>query len=44
MLYRDSYYKLDSPDGKIAEIIITKHRNGPRGTVKLLFQPELTKF
>jgi replicative DNA helicase len=44
MLYRDSYYNPDSPDRNIAEIIIAKHRNGPTGTVKLLFQSELTKF
>lgn len=44
MLYRDSYYNPDSPDRDTAEVIIAKHRNGPTGTVKLLFQPELTKF
>jgi replicative DNA helicase len=44
MLYRDCYYNPDSPDRDIAEVIITKHRNGPTGTVKLLFKPELTKF
>lgn len=44
MLYRDEYYNPDSPDRGIAEVIITKHRNGPTGTTKLLFQPELTKF
>lgn len=44
MLYRDSYYHPDSPDRDIAEVIITKHRNGPTGTVKLVFKPELTKF
>lgn len=44
MLYRDSYYNPDSPDRNIAEVIIAKHRNGPTGTVKLLFLPELTKF
>lgn len=44
MLYRDSYYNPDSPDRDIAEVIIAKHRNGPTGTVKLLFRPELTKF
>lgn len=44
MLYRDSYYNPDSPERDIAEVIITKHRNGPTGTVKLLFRSELTKF
>jgi replicative DNA helicase len=44
MLYRDEYYNPDTPDRGIAEVIVTKHRNGPTGTVKLLFQPELTKF
>jgi replicative DNA helicase len=44
MLYRDEYYHQDTPDRGLAEVIITKHRNGPTGTVKLLFQPELTKF
>jgi replicative DNA helicase len=44
MLYRDEYYNADSPDRGIAEVIVTKHRNGPTGMVKLLFQPDLTKF
>jgi replicative DNA helicase len=44
MLYREEYYNPDTPDQGIAEIIITKHRNGPTGTAKLLFQSELTKF
>jgi replicative DNA helicase len=44
MLYRDSYYNPDSPDRNTAEVIIAKHRNGPTGTVKLLFDPHLTKF
>ncbi len=44
MLYRDSYYNPDSPDRNIAEVIIAKHRNGPTGTVKLLFDSNLTKF
>jgi replicative DNA helicase len=44
MLYRDEYYNPDTPDRGIAEIIITKHRNGPVGTVKLLFEPQFTKF
>jgi len=44
MLYRDEYYNPDTTDKGIAEVIIAKHRNGPVGTVKLLFQPEFTEF
>ncbi len=44
MLYRDEYYHPDTPDRGIAEIIITKHRNGPTGNVKLLFDPQFTRF
>ncbi len=44
MLYRDEYYHPDSPDRGVTEVIITKHRNGPVGTVKLLFDPNLTRF
>lgn len=44
MLYRDEYYNPDTPDRGIAEVIISKHRNGPTGTVKLLFEPQFTQF
>lgn len=44
MLYRDEYYNPDTPDRNISEIIITKHRNGPTGTVKLIFDPQFTRF
>jgi replicative DNA helicase len=44
MLYRDEYYTPDTPDRGIAEIILTKHRNGPVGTVKVLFEPMFTRF
>jgi replicative DNA helicase len=49
-IYRDSYYKKGKPDeGKekqdnTAEIIVAKHRNGPVGTVKLLFLGQYTRF
>lgn len=44
-LYRDGYYneKNDTTKGD-TEIIIGKQRNGPVGTVKLKFIPELAKF
>lgn len=44
MLYRDEYYNPDTPDRGIAEVNIAKHRNGPTGTIKLLFEPQFTKF
>jgi replicative DNA helicase len=44
MLYRDEYYNPDTPDRGIAEVIISKHRNGPVGSVKLLFEPQFTQF
>ena len=44
MLYRDEYYNENTPDRGIAEVIITKHRNGPTGVVKLLFDPQFTRF
>ncbi len=44
MLYREEYYDPDTPDRGIAEIIVTKHRNGPTGTIKLLFEPQFTRF
>ena len=44
MIYRDDYYNPDTEDRGIAEIIVTKHRNGPTGTVKLLFEPQFTRF
>ena len=53
-IYRDEYYKKEAGEeedmsAKAAnkgesEIIIAKHRNGSVGTVKLLFQGNITKF
>lgn len=44
-IYRDEYYNKDDVDNKgKAELIIAKHRNGPVGTVNLLFQSNITKF
>jgi len=44
MMYREEYYKPDTPDKGTAEAIIGKHRNGPVGTVRLTFIGEFTKF
>ena len=43
-LYRDEVYNRDSPEKASAEVIIAKHRSGPTGTVKLVFQGAYTKF
>jgi replicative DNA helicase len=45
-LYRSRVYKEDVPpeEEKIAEVIIGKQRNGPIGTVKLVFLPEYARF
>ena len=44
MMYREEYYKPDTQDKGMAEVIITKHRNGPTDTVRLTFLGEYTKF
>ncbi len=43
-LYRDEYYNKDSDKKNIGEVIIAKHRNGPTGTVELVWLQEFTKF
>ena len=43
-IYRDDYYNKDSENKNIAEIIIAKQRNGPIGTVNLVWLPMFTKF
>lgn len=43
-IYRDDYYNKDTEKKGIAEIIIAKQRNGPIGTVELVWLPEYTKF
>jgi len=44
MLYRDEFYHPETEERGIAELIVTKHRNGPVGTVKLLFEPQFTRY
>jgi replicative DNA helicase len=43
-IYRDDYYNKDSKEPGVSEVIISKQRNGPTGTVKLAFVKPLTKF
>ena len=43
-LYRDDYYHKDSDNKGICEIIIAKQRNGPIGTINLVWLPDFTKF
>jgi replicative DNA helicase len=43
-IYRDEVYNADSQDKGTAEIIISKQRNGPTGTIRLTFLGEYTRF
>lgn len=44
MLYRDNYYSPNSQESNTTEIIIAKQRNGPIGTINLIFDPKLVSF
>ncbi len=43
-IYRDDYYNKDSKEPGVAEIILSKQRNGPTGTVRMTFLKPLTRF
>src|SRR3989339_1061992 len=43
-IHREDYYNPQAERGNIAEIIIAKQRNGPVGTIELVFRKELAKF
>ena len=43
-LYRDDYYNKDTEHPNEAEVIIAKQRNGPIGTVTLVWKPDTTRF
>ena len=44
MVYREEYYVPETEDRGIAELILTTHRNGPVGTVKMLFEPQYGRY
>jgi replicative DNA helicase len=44
MLYRDEYYKSDTEDNGVMEVIVGKNRNGATGTCKVLFDPSVGAF
>ncbi|HEY6008146.1 MAG TPA: replicative DNA helicase, partial [Geobacteraceae bacterium] len=43
-IYRPDQYEKDTSRQNIAEIIVAKHRNGPVGSVELIFRSALAKF
>ncbi|RWR11901.1 replicative DNA helicase [Siminovitchia fortis] len=43
-LYRDDYYRKDTDQPNIVEVILAKQRNGPIGTIRLTFDKECGRF
>ena len=43
-IYRDEAYNPETMDKGIAEILVSKHRNGPTGVARLSFLESYTKF
>jgi replicative DNA helicase len=43
-IYREEFYNRTEENAGIAELIISKQRNGPTGTIKLAFLREFTRF
>jgi len=43
-IYRPDQYEKDTVKQNVAEIIVAKHRNGPVGSVELIFRGALAKF
>ena len=43
-IYRDEYYNPESDQRGMAEIIVSKHRNGPTGSTRLAFRDQYTQF
>ena len=43
-IYRPDQYETDTLKQNIAEIMVAKHRNGPVGSIELVFRESLAKF
>lgn len=43
-IYRPDQYEKDSDKQNVAQILVSKHRNGPMGDVELIFRGALAKF
>jgi len=43
-IYRQDQYDPDTVKQNVAEIIVAKHRNGPVGSIELIFREQLAKF
>ena len=43
-IYRDEYYNPETDRPGMADIIIAKQRNGPVGTISLIFRNNITRF
>lgn len=43
-IYREDYYNPNTPKKGIAEVIVAKQRNGPIGTIELMFQKDYARF
>jgi replicative DNA helicase len=43
-LYRDELYNSKTTEAGLAEVILLKHRGGPSGTIKLLFDGQFSQF
>ena len=43
-LYRDYVYNKETENPNLAEVIVSKHRNGPIGVVNLIWKDEYTRF